>query len=67
MKKIVLGISGGISFLVFLILLLVTNRLGSSQMTQSAAQRWSNDGKASQVSCFFSVGSGITENEILDF
>ena len=36
-------------------------------MTQSAAQRWSNDGKASQVSCFFSVGSGITENEILDF
>ena len=67
MKKIVLGISGGISFLVFLILLLVTNRLGSSQMTQTAAQRWSNDGKASQISCFFSVGSGITEDEILDF
>lgn len=67
MKKIVLGISGGISFLVFLILLLVTNRLGQSQLTQTVADRWSDDGKASQISCFFSVGSGITEDEIISF
>lgn len=67
MKKMVLGISGGISFLIFLILLLVSNYLGQSQLTQTVAKRWSEDGKASQVSCFFSVGSGITEDEIIDF
>ena len=62
MKKIVLGISGGLSFLVFLVLLIVSNSLGSSQLSQTAAERWSDDGKASQISCFFSVGSGITED-----
>lgn len=67
MKKIVLGISGGISFLIFLILLLVSNHLASSQLTQTMAERWSSDGKASQISCFFSVGSGITEDELIEF
>ncbi len=67
MKKIVLGITGGISFLVFLVLLLVSNHLANSQMTQTAAERWSRDGNVSQVSCFFSVGSGITEDEIIEF
>ena len=67
MKRIVLGISGGISFLIFLILLLVSNHLGRSQLTQTAAQRWSEDGNASQVSCFFSVGSGITEDALIEF
>ncbi len=67
MKKIVLGITGGISFLVFLILLLVSNRLGRSQLTQTVAERWSRDGDASQVSCFFSVASGITEDQIIEF
>lgn len=67
MKKIVLGITGGISFLVFLILLLVTNLLGRSQLSQTAAQRWSRDGRVSQISCFFSVGSEITEDKIIEF
>ena len=67
MKKIVLGISGGLSFLVFLVLLIVSNSLGSSQLSQTAAERWSDDGKASQISCFFSVGSGITEDGLLEF
>lgn len=67
MKKILLGISGGISFLVFLILLLVSNHLANSQVTQRAAERWSKEGSVSQVSCFFSVGSDITEDEIIDF
>lgn len=67
MKKIVLGITGGISFLVFLILLLVSNRLGRSQLTQTVAERWSRDGDVSQVSCFFSVASGITEDQIIEF
>lgn len=67
MKKIILGISGGISFLIFLILLLVSNYLGGSQLAQTAAERWSSDGDASQVSCFFSVGRGITEDELIEF
>ncbi len=67
MKKIVLGISGGISFLIFLILLFATSYLGQSQLTQTTASRWSSKKNASQVSCFFSVGSGITQDEIIDF
>ena len=67
MKKIVLGITGGISFLVFLILLVVSNHLGRSQLTQTVAKRWSKDGNVSQVSCFFSVASGITEDQIIEF
>lgn len=67
MKKIVLGISGGISFLIFLVLLLVSNHLANSQSAQLAAERWSKEGNVSQVSCFFSVGSGITEDELIEF
>ena len=67
MKKIVLGISGGVSVLIFLILLLIINHMGSNQLSQQAAQRWSSEGGASQVSCFFSVNSGMTENSIIEF
>lgn len=67
MKKIVLGISGGISFLIFLILLFTANALGQSQSSQTAASRWSSKKNVSQVSCFFSVGSGMTEDSIIDF
>lgn len=67
MKKIVLGISGGISFAVFLVLLLIINHMGSSQLTQTMAGRWSDEGNVSQVSCFFSVNANITENRIIEF
>ena len=67
MKKIVLGISGGISFVIFLILLFTAHRLGGSQMSQTAAQRWSSEGDAAQVSCFFSVNARITEDRLVDF
>lgn len=67
MKKLVLGISGGISFLLFLILALAANRLGQSQDSQTMAERWSSEGGVSQVSCFFSVNSGISEDRILEF
>lgn len=67
MKKIVLGISGGISLLIFLILLFVSDRLGRAQPSQTMAERWSAEGRASQVSCFFSVDSGITEERLMDF
>ena len=67
MKKLVLGISGGISFLLFLILAFVANHLGQTQDSQSMAERWSKDGKTSQVSCFFSVNAGIDEDRIREF
>lgn len=67
MKRIVLGISGGISFLIFLVLLFAASHLGGNQLTQTMAERWSDDGGASQVSCFFSVDSRITEDAIIEF
>lgn len=67
MKKLVLGISGGISFLLFLILAFAANHLGQGQESQTMAERWSREGKASQVSCFFSVNAGISEDRIMEF
>ena len=67
MKKIVLGISGGISFVVFLILLVAANRLGGSQPDQTMAGRWSSEGEVSQISCFFSVNARITEDRLIEF
>lgn len=67
MKKLVLGISGGVSFLLFLILAFVTNHLGQTQDSQSMAERWSRDGNVSQVSCFFSVNAGMDEDRIKEF
>lgn len=67
MKKIVLGISGGVSFLLFLILLFVTNHLSKAQDSQTMAGRWSEKKDVAQVSCFFSVNAGITEDRIIEF
>lgn len=67
MKKIVLGISGGISFLIFLILLLMTNHIIGTQYTQQMAERWSEQGSVAQVSCFFAANSKTTEDTILMF
>ncbi len=64
MKKIVLGISGGISFALFLVLFFLTGSMGKSQLS---AERWGGSEAVSQVSCFFSVGAGITEDRIMDF
>lgn len=67
MKKIVLGISGGISFVIFLILLFTAHGLGGSQASQTAADRWNREGGASQVSCFFSVNASVTEERLIEF
>lgn len=67
MKKIVLGISGGISFLLFLILTFAAGRMGREQDSQNMAQRWSREGNVSQVSCFFSVNAQISEDRIKEF
>lgn len=66
MKKLIFGISGGVSFLVFLILLTVTGHLGKTQDSQMMAERWGKK-NAVQVSCFFSVNAGVTEDRIIEF
>ncbi len=67
MKKLVLGISGGLSFLIFLILLITTNQIIGAQDTQQMARRWSKENNAAQVSCFFAADSETTEDTILMF
>lgn len=66
-KKLVVGISGGVSFLFFLVLLLTANHLGRSLDSQTMAQRWSEKKNAAQISCFFSVNAGMTEERIQEF
>lgn len=67
MKKLVFKISGGVSFLFFLILLFAANHLGGTQDSQTMAERWSEKKDVSQISCFFSVNAGITEDRIIEF
>lgn len=67
MRKLLLGISGGLSFIIFLILLAVTNHMSNSLQEQQMAERWSDEGDVAQVSCFFAVDAGVTEGQILSF
>ena len=67
MKKIILGISGGISFVVFLILCYIANHLGQGQEAQMMAERWSEKKDVAQISCFFSVNTQISEDRIREF
>ena len=67
MKKIVLGISGGITFLIFLILLFVADHIERSMPEQNAAERWGSEGGFSQVSCFFSADARMTEDRLISF
>ena len=67
MKKIVLGISGGISFVIFLVLCFIANHLGQGQEAQMMAERWSGKKDVAQVSCFFSVNMQISEDRIREF
>lgn len=67
MKKLLLSISGAISFVIFLVLLAVSNHMGGSQDSQQMAARWSEKKDVAQISCFFSPNSGITADSIAEF
>jgi len=67
MRKLLLKISGGLSFIIFLLLLLVSNSLATSQDAQRMAARWSEEKDVAQISCFFSTNARVTENSILSF
>ncbi len=67
MKKLLLGISGVISFILFLTLLAVTNHMADSQEPQQMAKRWSEEGGVAQISCFFSRDAMVTEDVLESF
>ncbi len=67
MKRIVLGISGGVTFLLFLAAMLTGHILSGKQDSQNMAERWSSGNATAQISCFFSVNAGITEDRIQEF
>lgn len=67
MKRLCLSISGAVSFLVFVVLLCIANHMGNAQLSQSMAERWSKEGDAAQISCFFSVGAYVSEDNIEEF
>uniref|UniRef100_UPI004056AEF2 ABC transporter permease n=1 Tax=Acetatifactor sp. TaxID=1872090 RepID=UPI004056AEF2 len=67
MKKLVLSISGAVSFVIFLILFAVTNHMGNAQDSQQMAARWSEEKDVAQVSCFFSSNAGISVDTIKEF
>lgn len=67
MKKLLLSISGAISFVIFLILFGVSNLMSASLESQQMAGRWSGEKDVAQVSCFFSTNVGITADSIEEF
>ena len=52
------------SFLLFLILLAVSNHMAASQDAQQMAERWSEDGDVAHISCFFATDAGMTVDAI---
>lgn len=63
-RQIILIISGAVSFLIFLGLCVAIGILGNSQLSQKMASRWSEKKDAAQISCFFSVDAGVSEDTI---
>ena len=66
-RQIKLGASAGISVIIFLILTGVIALLAYSLAEQQIAGRWSSEGGAAQVSCFFSPNAGISQDSIEGF
>ncbi|MCR5754466.1 MAG: ABC transporter permease [Acetatifactor sp.] len=68
MKKIWLYISGGVSFVLFLVLSAIAGHMISDQDTQQMAVRWGNNGeRVAQISCFFSPNAQISQDSIEEF
>lgn len=66
-KQIVLTITGVVSLVIFLILTVAGSCMVQKLETQNMAERWSEDGGVSQISCFFSQNSNVEQNTILSF
>ncbi len=66
-KKFILRLTGAVSFLIFVILAVVSGTLRGKLETQQMAERWSEKGGVAQVSCFFSVNAKVTEDSLEEF
>jgi len=66
-KKRLLWISVASSFVVFLIMLGLSNYLAGKQDSQNMAERWSEEKDVAQISCFFSPNAAISEDTIEGF
>lgn len=66
-RQIKLGISTGISVVIFLVLTGVIALLAGRQTEQQVDRRWDNEGGVAQVSCFFSPNAKITQDSIESF
>jgi len=62
--QIKLGIIGGASLLVAIILTIISVCLSNGMKSEQMAKRWSDDNSFSQVSCYFSELSGFNEDNI---
>ncbi len=67
MKRLILGITGGVSFLAFVILWAVTGHMADGLSDQNMAKRWNEDGGVAQISCFFSPDAAVTEDTLQEF
>lgn len=56
-----------ISFVLFVLLAVISHLMINSQETQQMAKRWSEEEAVAQVSCFFSVNATITPDSIEEF
>ena len=67
MKRMLSGIIGAVSLLIFLFLWGVTDHMTSSLEDQNMAERWSKTGGVAQVSCFFSADASVTGDTLEEF
>lgn len=67
LRQIVCCILGAVSLVIFAGLTCVTSFKVKHLQEQQMAERWSAAGDAAQVSCFFSQGTEITEENFLAF
>lgn len=66
-KRLILSITGLVSFLVFLTLAGVGSFLAGRQNTQTMAKRWSEQKDVAQISCFFSQNVAFSQDSIVGF
>lgn len=66
-RQIRLGMSAGISAVLFLALTSVIALLAGRQTEQHVDQRWDSEGGVAQVSCFFSPNAEVTQDSIRSF
>ena len=66
-RQIKLGISTGISVILFLVLTGVIALVAGRQTEQHVSKRWDSEGGVAQVSCFFSPNARITQDSIESF